>query len=275
MTLTNAAHGFYGTSYGGSATENYERYFVPAIGRPLAEHLVAAAALRPGERVLDVACGTGVVARLAADRVGPAGTVAGADVNAGMLAVARTAAASSGRPSIQWYETAAEAMPLPDGAYDVVLCQLALQFFGNKAAALREMRRVLAPGGRACASVPAPTAFFDVLEQALTHHVGPAAGAFVGQVFSLNDGGELKGLFREAGFDEVHVREETRLLRLPAARDFLWQYVHSTPLGGAIGQLNREGQAALERDVVAGWARWSAEGGLTSEQPVLTASARK
>ena len=85
MTMTNAPQEFYGTSYGGSATENYERYFVPAIGGPLAEQLVAAAALRPGERVLDVACGTGVVARLAADRVDPAGSVAGADVNTGML----------------------------------------------------------------------------------------------------------------------------------------------------------------------------------------------
>lgn len=275
MTVTNTPQGFYGTSYGGSATENYERYFVPAIGGPLAEQLVAAAALRPGERVLDVACGTGVVARLAADQVGPAGSVAGADVNPGMLAVARTVATSSGRTSIQWYETAAEAMPLPDAAYDVVFCQLALQFFADKTAALREMRRVLAPGGRAYASVPAPTAFFGVLEQAVTRHVGPAIGVFVGQVFSLNDSGELEGLFRNAGFDEVHVRIETRPVRLPAARDFLWQYVYSTPLAGAVGQLNGEGRAALEQDVVAGWERWAADGGVRYEQPMLTASARK
>jgi ubiquinone/menaquinone biosynthesis C-methylase UbiE len=273
--MTQALQGFYGTSYGGSAIENYERYFVPAIGGPLAEHLVAEAGLRPGERVLDVACGTGIVARLAADRVGSTGHVAGADVNPGMLAVARTAAASSGRTSIEWHETAAEAMPLPDAAYDVVFCQLALQFFPNRAAALREMRRVLAPGGRAYASVPAPTAFFDVLEQAVTRHAGPEIGVFVRQVFSLNDGGELESLFRSAGFDEVHVRLDIRRPRLPAARDFLWQYVHSTPLSGAIGQLNDEVRAALERDVVAGWGRWEAEGGLTYGQPVLTASARR
>jgi SAM-dependent methyltransferase len=142
---------FYGTARR-QRDHNYERYFVPAIGGPLAEELVAAAALRTGERVLDVACGTGVVARHAADRVGPAGSVAGADINAGMLEVARTVAMSSGRTSIQWYETAAEAMPLPDGEFDVVLCQLALQFFADKAAALREMRRVLASGGRAYAA---------------------------------------------------------------------------------------------------------------------------
>jgi len=274
MTTTHASQKFYSSSYGGSATENYERYFVPAIGGPLAEQLVAEAALRPGERVLDVACGTGAVARLAADRVGPAGSVAGADVNPGMLGVARTVAASSGRTKIQWYETAAEAMPLPDAAFDVVFCQLALQFFADRAAAVREMRRVLAPGGRAYASVPAPTALFEVLEQAVTHHAGAAIGAFVRQVFSLNDAGELEGLFRNAGFDEVDVRMETRQLRLPAARDFLWQYVHSTPLAGAIGELDAGVRAALERDVVAGWSGWAADGGLVYGHPILTASAR-
>ena len=75
-------------AYGGSAPENYERYFIPAIGAPLATDLIDTAALRPSERVLDVACGTGVVARLAAERVGATGTVAGIDINPGMLAVA-------------------------------------------------------------------------------------------------------------------------------------------------------------------------------------------
>ena len=274
MTQTKPTPGFYGSSYGGSAAENYERYFVPAIGGPLADQLVATAELRPGERVLDVACGTGVVARLAADRVG-AENVTGADVNAGMLAVARTAAAASGRASIHWYETAAEAMPVPDAAYDVVFCQLALQFFADKAAALREMRRVLAPGGRIYASVPAPTAFFGVLEQAVTRHVGAAIGVFVAQVFSLNDTVEVEGLFRNAGFDDVHVRTDARSLRLPPAKDFLWQYVYSTPLAAPIGQLNDERRAALERDVVNGWKTWAANGGLVPEQPILTASARK
>ena len=192
-----------------------------------------------------------------------------------MLAVARAVAKSSGRTAIEWYETSAEAMPLPDAAYDVVFCQLALQLFADRTAALKEMRRVLAPGGRAYVSVPVPTAFFDVLEQAVTRYAGPAAGVFVGQVFSLNDGGELEDLFRSAGFDEVQVRIDTRTLRLPAARDFLWQYVHSTPLAGPIGQLNGEGRAALERDVVAGWVRWEADGAVTYAQPILTASARK
>ena len=89
----------YGRAYGGSPPENYERYFVPTIGMPVANDLIAVAALRPGERVLDVACGTGVVARLASQRVGAAGTVAGLDVNPGMLAAAASATSKIGRAS--------------------------------------------------------------------------------------------------------------------------------------------------------------------------------
>src|SRR5512146_3463808 len=116
---TDSQHPYWKT-YSGSAPENYERYFVPQIGAPLAADLLEIAALRPGERVLDVACGTGVVARLAAQRVGPTGSVAGLDLNPGMLAVARSVAPSDS--SIQWYESSAEAMPLSDETFDAVLC---------------------------------------------------------------------------------------------------------------------------------------------------------
>jgi ubiquinone/menaquinone biosynthesis C-methylase UbiE len=158
-------HNFY-EAYGGSAPENYERYFVPVIGTPLATDLIDIATLRPGERVLDVACGTGVVARLAAERVGTTGTVAGIDINPGMLTVARSVTPPG--MSIEWYETSAEAIPLPDEAFEVVLCQLGLQFVSDKLAALREMRRVLAPNGRLVIKVVGPTPrIFIILAEAL------------------------------------------------------------------------------------------------------------
>ena len=136
---TTTTDAVYGKAYGGSAPENYQRYFVPAIGGPFAADLIAEAALRSGERVLDVACGTGVVARLAAERVGPGGTVAALDLNPAMLSVARSLPSTGA--AIRWYETSAESIPLPDTAFDVVLCQLGLQFVADKSAALREMRR--------------------------------------------------------------------------------------------------------------------------------------
>jgi SAM-dependent methyltransferase len=135
------------TAYGGSAAETYERYMVPAIFGPWAEDLLALAMPTPGERVLDVACGTGVVARLVAQRVAPTGTVVGFDLNPGMLAVARTLPLPQGA-KIEWREGNVSAMPFPDASFDLTLCQQGLQFFPDRSAALREMRRVLAPRGR-------------------------------------------------------------------------------------------------------------------------------
>src|SRR5687767_5758686 len=170
---TTTSDSVYGKAYGGSAPENYQRYFVPVLGGPFAEDLINEAALRPGERVLDIACGTGVVARLAAERVVPNGTVAALDLNPALLSVARSVPSTGA--AIHWYETSAESIPLPDDAFDVVLCQLGLQFVADKGAALREMRRVLAPGGRVLVTTPPPNAFFDVLDEAMTRHVGSDA----------------------------------------------------------------------------------------------------
>ena len=103
------------TGYGGSAAEIYERHMVPAIFGPWAEDLVACAAPQPGERVLDVACGTGVVARLVAERVGPAGQVVGLDLTPGMLTVARALPPPQGS-MIEWREGNASAIPLADAS---------------------------------------------------------------------------------------------------------------------------------------------------------------
>ena len=269
---TITPHPVYGSSYGGTATENYERYFVPSIGAPFAADLVTAANLRAGERVLDVACGTGIVTRLAAQRVGESGTVAGLDINAGMLAVARTVPVKAGSATARWYETSAEAMPLPDASFDVVLCQLGLQFIADKASALREMRRVLSPGGRVLLSVPTPTAFFDGLETVLSRHV-PAASGFVQMVFSLNDPAELDALVRGAGFADITVRLNTKVLDLPSPRDFMWQYIHCTPLASMVASAERDVAAAMERDIEVVWQPWRRNGGLRYEQGMIVATA--
>jgi ubiquinone/menaquinone biosynthesis C-methylase UbiE len=264
----------FGRAFGGSAPENYERYFVPAIGAPLAADLIDTAALRPGERVLDVACGTGVVARLAAERVGITGAVAGLDLNPGMLAVARAVTPPS--LSIEWHEANAEAMPLPDEAFDVVMCQMGLQFVPDKAAALREMRRVLAPGGRLAINVPGPTApIFAIMDEALGRHIGPEAAGFVRVVFSLHDPDEIRNLINSTGFRDVDVQPGTKTLRLPPPEEFLWQYVQSSPLSMPVAQSDDESRAALERDVVAKWQKFVEHGTLVLEQGIVVATARK
>lgn len=258
----------------GSPPENYERHFVPAIGAPLARDLVEAAALRAGERVLDVACGTGVVARLAARSVGGDGAVAGLDVNPGMLAVAR--ATMPADVAIDWHEASAEAMPLPDASFDVVLCQMGLQFMPDKRAALGEMRRVLVPGGRLALNVPGPTPrLFAIMAEGLARHVGAEAAGFVGQVFSLHDAAALQAMVDGAGFGETTVRADTRSLRLPPPEAFLWQYVHGTPLAGAVAQADDARRDALTREIVSQWQELIDDGSLTLTLRVLTATARR
>jgi len=260
--------------YSKSPAENYQRYFVPSIGDPVAQDLIETACLQAGERVLDVACGTGVVARIAAGHVGPSGTVAGLDAHPGMLAVAR--AATPPGISIDWYEAGAEAMPLPDDSFDVVLCQMGLQFMSNKASALREMRRVLRRDGRIYINVPGPKPpLFGSMTDALASHIGPQAGAFADVVFSLHDVAGITKLVRDAGFREVSVRARPKTLRLPAPADFLWQYLYSTPLAEPVSRASAEQRTALEREVCSQWQSFVTDGDLQLEVNMTTAAARK
>jgi ubiquinone/menaquinone biosynthesis C-methylase UbiE len=227
--------------------ENYERYFVPRIGAPMAADLIAVACLRPGERVLDAACGTGVVTKLAAERVAPGGAVAALDPNSAMLAVAR----ATTRPgaSIDWHQARAEDLPFADESFDAVLCAMGLQFFSNKDAALREFYRVLGSRGRLLANVPGPTPHpFEIMADGLARHIGPESASFVHMVFSLHDPNDLRNLATQAGFANVDVRSTDTLLELPPPAEFLWQYVWSTPLAATMAQVDQERRAALENE---------------------------
>lgn len=251
----------------------YERHFVPAIGRPFAEDLVARAALSPGEKVLDVGCGTGIVARLAAGEVGGAGEVAGLDPHSGMLEVARAVAPEGS--DIAWHQAGAEEIPLAADTFDVVLCQMSLMFVPEPKRALAEMERVLAPGGRLLVGVPGePAAPFAELADALGRHVGPEARGFLLQVFSLGERERLLGLFEGSGLHDVEIDETPLRLNLPPAREWLWQYVRSTPLVAVLAEAGQEVRDALERDVVDTWRAHERNGGMTGEQRIVVASAR-
>ncbi len=184
--------------------ETYERYMVPALFAPAAEHLLAVARLRPGERVLDVGTGTGIVARLAAPNVGPAGSVTGLDVSSAMLSVARAMATEEGL-TIDWHEGQAEALPYPDERFDLVLSQFALMFFSDRAGALAEIRRVLIPGGRVALSVFQGIdrhPFYQALDDAIERRLGMSA---VGEIFALGDADALGASLTRAGFRDVVV----------------------------------------------------------------------
>jgi SAM-dependent methyltransferase len=232
---------------GGSPAEVYERYLVPALFLPSAEDLLRRAAPGPGERVLDVACGTGAVARQVAPMVGAAGTVVGLDVSPAMLGVARSLPAPSG-PAIAWREGSAVALPFPDAAFDLVLCQQGLQFFADRLAAVREMRRVLAPGGRVVLSVSRGVEHqpvYAALNEAMARHLGSPAMA---APFALGDAEELRALLTEAGLRGAAVEPVVRTVRFPSPGRF----VRFSVLGAAaaVPELARMDEAARE-DLVA------------------------
>jgi ubiquinone/menaquinone biosynthesis C-methylase UbiE len=258
--------------YGGSSPENYERYFVPTIGTAWATSLLDMAALRSGERVLDVACGTGIVTRRASQLVGPEGFVAGLDVNPAMLAVARSVSPTS----IEWHESSAEAIPCPDASFDVVTCSLGLQFVPDRPAAMREIRRVLADGGRVAIATVGPTPqVFEILAQALARHVKPEVAAFVRHVFSLHEHQELRDLAEGAGLRSVSVQSEALRVLLPPPSEFLWQYVTSTPLAAPVGEIGDDERAALARDVTTAWRRFLEGGALRFDGNAVLTTASK
>lgn len=188
----------------------YEDCFVGPLFQPCANALVRRLSPSGGERALDVACGTGVVARTVRARLGPGVSIVGVDVDPVMLAIARQFA-----PDIDWREGDATTLPLTDGEqFDVLFCQQGLPFFGEKAAAAREFRRALTDGGRlgvatwlADDDVP----IFRHIRELAEQYVGPIAD----QRHSFGGAGALAGLLEDAGFTDVSVETLAVTTRLP------------------------------------------------------------
>lgn len=210
------------------AAEIYESRFIPAIFGEWAPHLVEVAGVSLGHTVLDVACGTGVVAREAAGRVGERGKVVGIDLNPAMLAVAQRL-----RPDIEWRQADATQLPFADGSFDIVLCQAALMFFPDVTRALREMARVVRLDGTVAVQVwgrlesqPGYGPFVEVVGR----HAGAEAVNLLSAYWALGDLDKLTELFKSAGLRVTATRTRLGTAKFDDIDELVRTEVESTPL---------------------------------------------
>lgn len=198
---------------------SYQDKLVPALMEEWAPRVAAAARIRPGDRVLDVACGTGVLARAAASLAAPGGAVTGLDFASGMLAVAARLS-----PDIRWQQGSANDLPFPDRSFDAVVSQFGLMFFPDPAGALREMMRVLVPGGRLAVAVwgsLADTPAYEA-EVALAERLaGPTAAAALREPFVLGEGTRLADLFGDASIPGASIGLQQGRGHFPSIRSMV------------------------------------------------------
>jgi ubiquinone/menaquinone biosynthesis C-methylase UbiE len=208
-----------------SPAEAYEAVFVPTMFGPLTRFTLEHADIREGARVLDLACGTGIVARNVAPLAGAAGKIVAVDLRPGMLATASSQPTPDGAP-IEWRQGDATALDLPDAAFDLVICQQGLQFFADRPAALAEMRRVLVDGGQVVLAVwrgLEHLTFFKELMEAEARHLEKLGVTYeeLTTPFRMDSADELRDLLKGAGFRDAAVSEVSLDVRFPSAATFI------------------------------------------------------
>lgn len=231
-----------------TAADIYEEFFLPALFQQWAAPVAHAAGIQAGDRVLDVACGTGVLARAVSSHVGPTGSVVGLDINEGMLAVAMRQA-----PDIDWRHGRAEALPFDSGIFDAVVCQFGLMFFEDRETAIREMHRVLRPGGRIAVAVwdaldntPGYAAMVDLLHNLF----GEEAAHGLRAPYNMGDRAALQALFARAGFPHAKVTTRRGTARFPSIKSWVHTDIYGWVLAdmlddAMVDELSNRAQRAL------------------------------
>jgi SAM-dependent methyltransferase len=215
-----------GWQLSGDAPSLYIR-FASAFMEPWTDDLIRQAKCKEGDRVLDLACGTGFVATRVNEVSGATCQITGLDVNEGMLNAARR------NTSIDWRLGSALEMPFPDGSFDVVLCQQGLQYFPDRQLAMKEIARVLSPGARVSLNVWGAMerhAFVMPFVEALGVFLGAEAKSAFDLAYSLNTREELHALAAGAGLRDAKVRFEQRTIRAPDVAEFAMGFVQASPV---------------------------------------------
>ncbi|MEM9465713.1 MAG: methyltransferase domain-containing protein [Actinomycetota bacterium] len=226
------------------AARAYEATFVPAIFAEWAPHTLAAARPRRGDRILDVACGTGIVARTAVDLVGPDGAVTGLDLNDAMLTVAAEI-----EDRVAWRQGDVADLPFADQRFDAATCQMALMFFPDRTAAFRELRRVVVPHGRIAISVPGSLddqpAYLPFVE-AVARHAGDDATAMLSTYWNCGDLDVVAADATAAGLVVAERRTRAGVCGFASPADFVHIEVNASPLADRI---DAEALEAIVADV--------------------------
>jgi len=254
-----------------SAAEVYDEFFVPALFGAWAPRVVAAAGLRPGMRVVDVACGTGVLAIEAEKAVGPGGAVAGVDLNAGMLAVAQRKTAD-----VEWQQGPAEALPYDTESFDAALSQFGLMFFEDQKAAIAEMWRVLRPGGHLVIAVWDSldnTAGYAAITALLSRLFGDAIAVLLKAPFALGDVGTLRSLLTASGVVDPEVQRMAGEARFPSVRSWMHTDVRGWTLADKLDDAQYELLVSEAEKELRGFV--TPGGAVRFDLPALVASATK
>jgi ubiquinone/menaquinone biosynthesis C-methylase UbiE len=235
----------------GNAPQLYERDAVPRGTRPLTELMFKHMSLHEGDRVLDAACGTGIVTRLAVQQFGKIGHIVGVDLNPGMLDVARANTPATGVP-IEWRQGDLCVLPFPHGSFDVVLCSQGLQFVLDTLAALLDIRRVLVSGGRLAftvwSEVPPEAA---ALADALTRHVSAEAATSCLAPYALRDAETLRKLVEDAGFRAIEMQELVVMRRMPSSAASIVEGLARAPYARDVAAVHEEARMAIGQEVSA------------------------
>lgn len=261
-----------------SAAQVYEEVLVPAIYNTWARFVVDAADPRRGDRALDVACGTGVVARLLAQRVSVMGEVIGLDLDPAMLSVARSAPRLSGSAAIDWDEGSATSLPYEEEHFDIITCQQGLPYFANRATAMTEMYRVLGLSGRVSMMVwraiehsPGFAAFADLMER----YAGADAAGTIRAPFCLDKAEDLRTLFRNAHFRDIKLDSVSGTAFFPSVEAFTRSQILGTPLARALAGLGAEARNTLYPDICAALGPFTTPQGVLFPMTAYLISAKK
>lgn len=261
----------------------YNERAVPALFIPWGRRLLEDVPIGRGQDILDVACGSGAVTRLAAAKVGINGSLTGLDMNPGMLEIARESCRYV-QPEIDWRQGDATDMPFDDEGFDTVVCQQGVQFIPDKSAALKEIHRVLRPGGwlgftvwRGTDRLPG----YHALCKALEEHVGTDAADVMRTPFSAGDMEDLRQVTKQAGFPYVQVSVEVGEVRFASAREFAQLNIDAVPPGpkghlkAMYESVSEENREALMKEVERSLAAYTDDEGVVWPMEAVLVVARK